>query len=140
LILEDLAALPEKPRLKIVAQAMSWWGWSVDPTWATKGFETTRYSSLLVKEDTHVHEQSALDKFNQVAIQLGFDSKVATNEKLLTNFENYRDTLYAKHRANPGLFKKEDWMTMPEAEKRKEFIAEQSNFSDKFQVSLFAKP
>ena len=85
---------------------------------ATKGFEATRYSSLLVKEGAHIHHQPALDKFNMVATQLGFDPKVATkvfavsNEKLLTNFENYRDAVYAKHRGNSAaLFKKEDWKT-----------------------------
>ena len=115
----DVAVLPEKPKLKVVAQVMSWWGWSVDSaSWTTKGFETTRYSSLLVKEGTHIHHQPALDKFNMVATQLGFDPKVATkvfavsNEKLLTNFENYRDAVYAKHRGNSAaLFKKEDWKT-----------------------------
>jgi len=92
--LEDISFLPEKPKLKIVAQAMSWWGWSVDSAfWVTKGFETTRYSSLLVKEGPHIHHQPALDKFNLVAAMLGFDPKVATkvfavsNEKLLTNFD-----------------------------------------------------
>jgi len=55
-----------------------------------------------------------------------------SNEKLLTIFENYRDTLYAKHRANPGLFKKEDWMTMPEGQQMKEYISWHSQFSDKF--------
>ena len=146
LILEDISVLSERPRLKIVAQAMSWWGWSVDPTWATKGFETTRYSSLLVKEGAHIHHQSALDKFNLVATQLGFDPKVATkvfaisNEKLLTNFENYRDTLYAKHRANPGLFKKEDWMVMSEAQQRKEFITWHYTFSDKFSWNDKSRP
>ena len=77
---------------------------------------------------------------------LGFDSKVATkvfavsNEKLLTNFENYRDTLYAKHRANPGLFKKEDWMTMSEAQQRKEFITYHSNLSEKFSWNDKTRP
>jgi len=77
---------------------------------------------------------------------LGFDPKAATkvfavsNEKLLTNFENYRDTLYAKHRANPGLFKKEDWMTMPEAEQRKKFITYHSNLSGKFSWNDKSKP
>ena len=77
---------------------------------------------------------------------LGFDPKVATkvfaisNEKLLSNFENYRDTLYAKHRANPKLFKKEDWMAMSEAEQRKEFIAWHSAFSSKFPWNDGNKP
>jgi len=63
-----------------------------------------------------------------------------SNEKLLTNFENYRDTLYAKHRANPGLFKKEDWMTMSEAEQRKEFITYHSNLSEKFSWNDKTRP
>jgi len=139
-LLDSVDDLPaNKIKLKVVTQTMSWWGWSVDSTsWATKGFETTRYSSLLVKEGPHIHHQPALDKFNLVAAMLGFDPRVVTkvfaisNDKLLTNFENYRDTLYAKHRANPGLFKKEEWMTMPEAEQRKKFINWHSDFSDKF--------
>ena len=73
--LDDVAALPEKPRLKIVAQAMSWWGWSVDSSWATKGFETTRYSSLLVKEGAHIHHQPALDKFNSLQPSSGLIRK-----------------------------------------------------------------
>ena len=147
-ILENILDLPtEKAKVKVATQAMSWWGWSVDSaSWATKGFETTRYSSLLVKEGAHIHHQPALDKFNFVAAQLGFDPKVATkvfaisNEKLLTNFENYRDTLYAKHRANPGLFKKEDWMPMSEAQQRKEFIAWLHAFSDRFGWNDKSKP
>ena len=86
------------------------------------------------KEGAHIHHQPALDKFNLVATQLGFDPKVATkvfavsNEKLLTNFENYRDAVYAKHRGNSAaLFKKEDWKTMPEAQQRMELIAWHSN-------------
>jgi len=63
-----------------------------------------------------------------------------SNDKLLTNFENYRDTLYAKHRANPGLFKKEDWMTMPEAQQRMEFIAWLYTFSDRFGWNDKSKP
>jgi len=73
--LEDISFLPEKPKLKIVAQAMSWWGWSVDSTWATKGFETTRYSSLLVKEGAHIHHQPALDKFNSLQPSSGLIRK-----------------------------------------------------------------
>ena len=128
-------------------QAMSWWGWSVDSaSWVSKGFETTRYSSLLVKEGAHIHHQPALDKFNFVAAQLGFDPKVATkvfaisNEKLLTNFENYRDALYGKHRASAALFKKDDWLTMSEALQRKEFIAWHSTFSSKFSWNDQSKP
>jgi len=147
LLLKDAISLPEKPKLKIVAQAMNWWGWSVDsPTWATKGFETTRYSSLLVKDGTHTHHQPALDKFNLVAAQLGFDPEIATkvfaisNETLLKMFEGYRDTLYGKHRANPGLFKKEDWMEMPEVQQRTEFIAWHSTYSDKFSWNDKTRP
>jgi len=146
LVLQDLTSLPRPLKLKIAAQAMIWWGWSIDSTWITKGFETTRYSSLLVKKGTHIHHQPALDKFNLIATQLGFDPKVATdiyaisNEKLLTNFENYRDTLYAKHRANPGLFRKDDWMTMSDAEQRKKFITYHSDFSDKFSWNDKSKP
>jgi len=146
--LVDVSVLPERPKLKIVAQAMSWWSWSVDSTssWTTKGFETTRYSSLLVKEGTHTHHQPALDKFHLIAAQLGFDPKVATkvfaisNEILLTNFENYRATLYAKHRANPGLFKKEDWLTMSEGQQRKEFIGWHTALSDRFPWNDKTKP
>ena len=75
--------------------------------------------------------------------QLGFDPKVATkifaisNEKLLTSFENYRDTLYAKHRANPELFKKEDWMAMPEAQ---QFIAWHSDLSGKISWNDKTRP
>jgi len=63
-----------------------------------------------------------------------------SNDKLLTNFENYRDTLYARHCANPGLFKKEDWMTMPEAEQRKKFITYHSDLSGKFSWNDKTKP
>jgi len=126
-VFDDLSLLPaEKPRLKILTQAKvilqssSWWAWSPTESWITKGFETTRYSSLLVKEGVHIHHQPAFDKFLHLATQLGFDPAVAfkifaiSNEKLLTNFENYCDTLQAKHRANPALFKKDDWKLMPE--------------------------
>jgi len=147
-VLENIFDLPlEKAKLKVVTQARSWWGWSVDSSaWTTKGFETTRYSSLLVKEGIHIHHQPALDKFNLIATQLGFDPEVATkvfaisNEKLLINFENYHDTLYAKHRANPGLFKKEDWLTMSEGQQRKEFIKWHSQFSDRFLWNDKSKP
>jgi len=148
LLLKDLSVLPEKPRLKIVTQAMSWWGWSVDSaSWTTKDFETTRYSSLLVKEAAHIYHQLAFDKFQLVATQLGFDPRVATkvfaisNDKLLSNFENYRDVLFARHRGDSAaLFKKDDWKTMPEAEQRMEFIAWHSNHSDKFNWNDKAKP
>ena len=147
IILENLADLPaEKAKIKVIAQAMSWWGWSPDATWATKGFETTRYFSLLVKEGSHIHHQPALTKFTEVATHLGFDPKVAieiyavSNEKLLSNFENYRDTLYAKHRASPGLFKKDHWKTMSEAEQREEFITWHSTYSSKFSWNDQSKP
>jgi len=148
-VLKHLDNLPadKVPRIKVVVQAMSWWGWLVDSTsWTTKGFETTRYSSLLVKEGAYIHHQPALDKFQLVATQLGFDPNLATkvfavsNEKLRINFENYRDTLYAKHRANPGLFRKDDWMTMSDAEQRKKFITYHSEFSDKFSWNDKTRP
>jgi len=146
--LDDVAALPERPRLKIVVQAMSWWGWPIDSTsWATKGFETTRYSSLLVKEGARIHHQPAFDKFRLVATQLGFDPKVATkvfavsNEKLLTNFEGYRDILYAKHRDDSvTLFKKGNWKDMPEAEQRKKFIDWHSVLCKKFSWNNQTRP
>jgi len=145
--LEDISFLPEKPKLKVVAQAMSWWGWSVDSTsWTTKGFETAPYSSLLVKEGTHIHHQPALDKFHLVASKLGFDPGVATkvfaiaNETLFRIFEGYRDTLYAKHRANSGLFMKEDWNTMLEAEQRLKFITWLYAFSDRFHWNDKSRP
>jgi len=61
-ILENIHDLPvEKAKVKVTIQATSWWGWSVESTsWTTKGFETTRYSSLLVKEGTHIHSPAAL--------------------------------------------------------------------------------
>ena len=75
-----------------------------------------------------------------------FDPKVATkvfaisNEKLLTNFENYRDTLHAKHRQSPGLFKKEDWKVMAEGQQREKYISWHSQFSDKFLWNYKSKP
>ena len=148
-ILENVLDLPvEKAKVKVTMQAMSWWGWSVDSaSWVTKGFETTRYSSLLVKEGPHIPHQPAFDKFRLVATQLGFDPKVATkvfavsNEKLLTNFEGYRDILYAKHRVDSvALFKKDDWMTMLEAEQRKEFIDWHSDLCGKFSWNDKTRP
>jgi len=148
-ILENVLDLPvEKAKVKVAMQAMSWWGWSVDSTsWVTKGFETTRYSSLLIKEGTHIHHQPALDKFNLVATQLGFDPKAATkvfavsNEKLLTNFEGYPDILYAKHLIDSvTLFKKDDWKDMPEAQQRMEFIDWHSDLCGKFSWNDKTRP
>ena len=64
-----------------------------------------------------------------------------SNEKLLTNFEGYRDILYAKHRVDSvALFKKDDWMTMLEAEQRKEFIDWHSDLCGKFSWNDKTRP
>jgi len=73
------------------------------------------------------HERKSVS--HEVIPKKWFDPKVATkvfaisNEKLLTNFENYRDTLHAKHRQSPGLFKKEDWKVMAEGQQREKYIS-----------------
>jgi hypothetical protein len=125
----DVSLLPkEKLRLKVVVQALNWWGWSPDSSWASKGFDTTRYHSLLVKEGTKIHNTLVLDKFKAAAGWLGFNTDqvhkiyAVSNSKLLTNFENYRDTLMGKHRASPGLFKKTDWTEMDPDGRRKLFL------------------
>jgi hypothetical protein len=120
--IEDLPA--EKAKVKIVAHSLNWWGWAIDSTWIERGYETTRYYSLLVKEGTKVHHAVALEKFKAAAANMGFDGDqvykvfAISNPKLMTNFDNYRDMIQAKHRANPGLFRKTDWNTMDEAAKR----------------------
>ena len=91
-------------KLKVVAQALSWWGWSPDATWISKGYAATPYHSLLVKEGSHIHHSVALDKFKAAAGWLGFNSDqvhkifAISNPTLLTNFENHRIALQAKHR------------------------------------------
>ena len=121
-VLKKVEDLPkEKIKLKVVAQALSWWGWYPDASWNSKGYATTPYHSLLVKEGSHIHHSAALDKFKAAAGWLGFNPDQAykvfaiSNSTLLINFENYRNTLQGKHRASAGLFKKTDWTTLPES-------------------------
>ena len=110
--------------------ALKWLEWNPDPTsWVQRGHESTRYYSLLVKENySEIHDPLIMDKFNQLAAQLGFNSEsigkvfAVYNERLFYPFEAYRDTLYGKHRANPDLFKKQDWKFKGDVELRSKFI------------------
>ena len=128
-LLEDVEDLPkEKIQFKVVAQALSWWSWAPDASWSVKGYAATPYHSLLVKEGSHIHQPAALDKFKDAARWLGFNPDQAhkifaiSNHTLLTNFDNYRSTLQGKHRASGALFKKSDWISLPQSEQRKVFL------------------
>lgn len=123
--LEDLPA--DKIKIKVVTQALGWWGWNPDASWVSHDLH--RYHSLLVKEGTKVHHAGALEKFTLAAKTLEFDSDqihkivAISNPKLLANFENYRESLQGKHRANPNTFNMTDWKTQPGAEKRQRHLA-----------------
>jgi len=127
-LLEDVEELKEGVSLKVVTQALSWWSWAPDASWSAKGYATTPYHSLLVKEGSHIHHTAALDKFKDVARWLGFNPDQASkifaisNSSLLINFDNYRLTLEGKHRASGALFKKSDWTSLDESEQRKVFL------------------
>ena len=128
-LLEDVEDLPKEGiKFKVITRALSWWGWAPDATWISKGFSATTYHSLLVKEGSHIFNSLALDKFKAAAGWLCFGSDqvhkifAISNHTLLTNFENYRNTLQAKHRANPEKFKKSDWKGLNENKRRELFL------------------
>ena len=110
--------------------AKKWWNWEIDSNWTERGFETTRYLSLLVKDGKTIRDEQALEKFNRLGGILGFNVESVTrifaisNEKLKYSFEAYHDTLYGKHRANPGIFKRTDWKLKGDLELRQKFIDE----------------
>ena len=96
IILKNVDDLPkEKIKLKVVAQALSWWSWAPDASWSAKGYATTPYHSLLVKQGSHIHHAAALDKVKDAAKWLGFNPDQAykivaiSNSTLLTNFDKY---------------------------------------------------
>jgi hypothetical protein len=145
--LKDMAALPEKPRLRVAIQATTnWWSWGVDSSWVCKGFESNKYHSLCIKEGSFIYNKAAMDKFKQISINLGFAlnsfKKVyaISNPALLKMFEGYRDTLHGRHRANPALFKREDWTEKDEAGTRATFLAYHSQLASKFPWNDGSKP
>ena len=128
-LIRDTSKLPsDKLRFKVVAQSLSWWAWNVNTAWTEKGFSANRYFSLLVKEGEKIHNQPALEKFNEAAAAMGFSPGLVhkvyavSNDKLLQGFENYRDLLWGKHRKSPALFKKDDWTVAPEANQRQAYL------------------
>jgi len=135
----DMSELSDKPRLRIAIQTSSFWVWMVDPkSWRTGGFETTRYHSLVVKEGHAIFHQGAMEKFALIANNLGFDVSLVkkvlavSNPTLLSMFEGYRSTLHGKHRANPALFKKEDWIDQKPADTRSSYLTWLKQQSEKF--------
>ena len=68
ILLDDIEnLLKEGIKFKVVAQALSWWSWAPYASWSLKGYTATPYHSLLVKEESHIHHPSALDKFKDAA-------------------------------------------------------------------------
>ena len=96
--------------------------------WIQRGFESTKYLSLLVKAGNAVQDPEILDKFSQLANFIGFNPESVTkifaiqNKTLISGFEGYRNTLYGKHRANPALFKKTDWKMKGDLDLRQKFM------------------
>ena len=147
--LENILHLPtERAKVKVVTEAMSWWSWTVDPaSWITDGVKPTQYSSVLVKEGPHIHHQPAFDKFILIAKHLGFDPKEATkifaisNETLLKMFEGYRDVVQGMHLGHSAkIFKKDDWTSMEEPDRRKSCTDWHSDLSSKFPWNDDTKP
>ena len=110
-------------------------------SWETEEGVTTKYSKMLVKEGDKTYHSPFFDKFKEVAAQLGFDPMLATkifaitNDKMLSNFGNYRDMLASKHLTSPQLFKK-DWRRevppLENTEQRGSFSDWHSTYRSKF--------
>ena len=139
-VLKKVEDLPkEKIRFKVVAQALSWWGWYPDVSWVPKDNGTIPYYLLLVKEGNYIHHSGALEKFKYAAGRLGFNPDdvhkiyAISNTTLLSNFEGARKTLEGKHQSTPEIFKKSDWASLGESAQRKVFLNWFISFASRFE-------
>ena len=85
-------------------------------------------------------EEESLPAEVEAGLKMAWIGGKICSIRLLSNFENYRDSLENKHRVNPDLFKKDDWTTMPEAQQRQRLITWHSTYSSKFTWNDERKP
>jgi len=137
-VLRKVDQIQNRPKLRVVLQTFNWWVWPVDSSWKQKGFETTRYNSLLIKDGPNILNTAGYDKLKYACETLDIDTTLihlayaVSNDRLLAAFEAYRDTTYAKHRASPTLFKKDDWASMPPVNERMTYIEALNKKAQKF--------
>ena len=128
-----LTAQDPNPSHTITLQ--NWWVWnSSGSTWTPNG----NFSMTVARDGQTVENPEALEKFNTVASQLGFDPSSATrvyaisNKTTLKKFEEYRDLLHGRWTSNPTLWKKVDWHTLPGVEQRQQVLDWYSSYASVF--------
>lgn len=124
LSLDSLNRLGEKAKLRVQERSQisrNPWEWSEavlkKQAWLTKGFEGTRYLSLLLSEGSTVHHPSEMNSLRSLLDQMGVQQTSVEivkafaihNVMLEASFNTYRATLGNKWRASPQLFKRSDW-------------------------------
>jgi len=100
---------------------MNCW-WNTKPNeltqWEEKGYAYTKYLRSLLRDNNQnvVHDENEyLKKLEILMPYFGGDINQVNkayalfNDKLFDSFQNYRSSLSNQQRANPGIFKKNDW-------------------------------